>query len=243
MSEFQERHTVSRLVGAPPGYVGYEEAGQLTDAVRRRPYSVLLLDEIEKAHPDVFNILLQILDDGRLTDAKGRTVDFKHSVVIMTSNLGADRIREYASSGGSFEQLQEELMELLGRSFRPEFINRIDDIVVFRSLSEAQLLDITGLLLDRLSRRLRAQGIEVEFTERAVDFLANEGYDPEFGARPLRRTIQRLVENELSRMVLAGSAGPSDRVTVDVADDRLDFQVEHGAPEEVREETGATHSA
>ena len=243
MSEFQERHTVSRLVGAPPGYVGYEEAGQLTDAVRRRPYSVLLLDEIEKAHPDVFNILLQILDDGRLTDAKGRTVDFKHSVVIMTSNLGADRIREYASSGGSFEQLQEELMELLGRSFRPEFINRIDDIVVFRSLSEAQLLDITGLLLDRLSRRLRAQGIEVTFTERAVDFLANEGYDPEFGARPLRRTIQRRVENELSRMVLAGSAGPSDRITVDVADDRLDFQVEHGAPEEVKEETGAAHSA
>ena len=243
MSEFQERHTVSRLVGAPPGYVGYDEAGQLTDAVRRRPYSVLLLDEIEKAHPDVFNILLQILDDGRLTDAKGRTVDFKHSVVIMTSNLGADRIREYASSGGSFEQLQEELMELLGRSFRPEFINRIDDIVVFRSLSEAQLLDITGLLLDRLSRRLRAQGIEVTFTERAVDFLANEGYDPEFGARPLRRTIQRRVENELSRMVLAGSAGPSDRVTVDVMDDRLDFQVEHGAPEEVKEETGATRSA
>ena len=243
MSEFQERHTVSRLVGAPPGYVGYEEAGQLTDAVRRRPYSVLLLDEIEKAHPDVFNILLQILDDGRLTDAKGRTVDFKHSVVIMTSNLGADRIREYASSGGSFEQLQEELMELLGRSFRPEFINRIDDIIVFRSLSQAQLLEITGLLLDRLSRRLRAQGIEVKFTERAVDFLANEGYDPEFGARPLRRTIQRLVENELSRMVLAGSAGPSDRVTVDVADDRLDFQVEQRAPEEVKEEAGATHSA
>jgi ATP-dependent Clp protease ATP-binding subunit ClpC len=243
MSEFQERHTVSRLVGAPPGYVGYEEAGQLTDAVRRRPYSVLLLDEIEKAHSDVFNILLQILDDGRLTDAKGRTVDFKHSVVIMTSNLGADRIRAYARSGGSFEELKEELMDVLRRSFRPEFINRIDDIVVFRSLSEAQVLDITGMLLDRLSRRLRAQGIEVTFTERAVDFLANEGYDPEFGARPLRRTIQRLVENELSRMVLAGSAGPSDRVTVDVADDRLDFQIEHGAPEEVKEEAGATHSA
>ena len=243
MSEFQERHTVSRLVGAPPGYVGYEEAGQLTDAVRRRPYSVLLLDEIEKAHPDVFNILLQILDDGRLTDAKGRTVDFKHSVVIMTSNLGADRIRGYASSGGSFEQLKDELMELLSRSFRPEFINRIDDIVVFRSLSEAQLLDITGLLLDRLSRRLRAQGIEVTFTEQAVDFLANEGYDPEFGARPLRRTIQRLVENELSRMVLAGSAGPSDRITVDVVDDRLDFQVEHGAAEAVEGEAKATQPA
>jgi ATP-dependent Clp protease ATP-binding subunit ClpC len=244
MSEFQERHTVSRLVGAPPGYVGYEEAGQLTDAVRRRPYSVLLLDEIEKAHPDVFNILLQILDDGRLTDAKGRTVDFKHSVVIMTSNLGADRIREYASSGGSFEQLKDELMELLSRSFRPEFINRIDDIVVFRSLSEEQLLDITGLLLDRLSRRLRAQGIEVTFTEEAVRFLAHEGYDPEFGARPLRRTIQRLVENELSRMVLAGSVGPSDRITVEVDDGKLAFEVERGAQSasEAREEAEATHS-
>ena len=243
MSEFQERHTVSRLVGAPPGtWATKRPASSRTQYAGGRT-RCFCFDEIEKAHPDVFNILLQILDDGRLTDAKGRTVDFKHSVVIMTSNLGADRIREYASSGGSFEQLQEELMELLGRSFRPEFINRIDDIVVFRSLSEAQLLDITGLLLDRLSRRLRAQGIEVKFTERAVDFLANEGYDPEFGARPLRRTIQRRVENELSRMVLAGSAGPSDRVTVDVADDRLDFQVEHGAPEEVKEETGATHSA
>jgi ATP-dependent Clp protease ATP-binding subunit ClpC len=242
MSEFQERHTVSRLVGAPPGYVGYEEAGQLTDAVRRRPYCVLLLDEIEKAHPDVFNILLQILDDGRLTDSKGRTVDFKHSVVIMTSNLGADRIREYASSGGSFEGLKEELMELLSRSFRPEFINRIDDIVVFRSLSEAQLLDVTGLLLDRLSRRLRAQGIEVTFTEDAVNLLANEGYDPEFGARPLRRTIQRLVENELSRMVLAGSVEPSDRITVRVTDDRLDFEVERGAAAAVKE-AEAMHSA
>jgi ATP-dependent Clp protease ATP-binding subunit ClpC len=244
MSEFQERHTVSRLVGAPPGYVGYEEAGQLTDAVRRRPYSVLLLDEIEKAHPDVFNILLQILDDGRLTDSKGRTVDFKHSVVIMTSNLGADRIRASASSGGSFEQLKEELMELLGRSFRPEFINRIDDIVVFRSLSEEQLLDITGLLLDRLSRRLRAQGIEVTFTEEAVRFLATEGYDPQFGARPLRRTIQRLVENEFSKMVLAGSVGPSDRITVEVDDGKLAFEVERAAGEgEVREKAGATHSA
>jgi ATP-dependent Clp protease ATP-binding subunit ClpC len=204
---------------------------------------VLLLDEIEKAHPDVFNILLQILDDGRLTDAKGRTVDFKHSVVIMTSNLGADRIREYASSGGSFEGLKEELMELLSRSFRPEFINRIDDIIVFRSLSEAQLLDITALLLDRLSRRLRAQGIEVTFTEEAIGFLANEGFDPEFGARPLRRTIQRLVENELSRMVLAGSVGPSDRITVHVTDDRLDFEVERGAAEAVKEEAEATHSA
>ena len=236
MSEFQERHTVSRLVGAPPGYVGYEEAGQLTEQMRRRPYSVLLFDEIEKAHPDVFNILLQILDDGRLTDAQGRTVDFKNAVVIMTSNIGADRIQQFAREGGDFDRLKDELMELLRGSFRPEFINRIDEIIVFRALSEEQLLDITGLLLDRLSRRLRAQGIQVQFGEEAVRLLAREGYDPEFGARPLRRTIQRLVENELSRMLLDGSVEPGDKVAVDGAGDRLRFEVEEGAaPELLRE--------
>ncbi|HYX76957.1 MAG TPA: AAA family ATPase, partial [Gaiellaceae bacterium] len=236
MSEFQERHTVSRLVGAPPGYVGYEEAGQLTERMRRRPYSVLLFDEIEKAHPDVFNILLQILDDGRLTDAQGRTVDFKNAVVIMTSNIGADRIQQFARQGGDFGRLKDELMELLRGSFRPEFINRIDEIIVFRALSEEQLLDITGLLLDRLSRRLRAQGIEVEFAEEAVRLLAREGYDPEFGARPLRRTIQRLVENELSRMLLGGSVEPGDKIAVDTAGDRLRFEVDEGAaPELLRE--------
>src|SRR5512133_3080362 len=236
MSEFQERHTVSRLVGAPPGYVGYEEAGQLTEQMRRRPYSVLLFDEIEKAHPDVFNILLQILDDGRLTDAQGRTVDFKHAVVIMTSNIGADRIQKFARQGGEFEELKEELMELLRGSFRPEFINRIDEIIVFRALSEEQLLDITKLLLDRLNRRLRAQRIEVEFSEEAVRLLSREGYDPEFGARPLRRTIQRLVENELSRMLLDGSVEPGDKAAVDADDDQLRFEVEKGAaPELLRE--------
>lgn len=236
MSEFQERHTVSRLVGAPPGYVGYEEAGQLTEQMRRRPYSVLLFDEIEKAHPDVFNILLQILDDGRLTDAQGRTVDFKNAVVIMTSNIGADRIQHFAREGGDFDRLKDELMERLRGSFRPEFINRIDEIIVFRALSEEQLLDITRLLLDRLSRRLRAQRIEVEFTEDAVRLLARDGYDPEFGARPLRRTIQRLVEKELSRMLLDGRVEPGDKVAVDVAGDRLRFEVEEGAaPELLRE--------
>ena len=237
MSEFQERHTVSRLVGAPPGYVGYEEAGQLTDAVRRRPYSVLLFDEIEKAHPDVFNILLQILDDGRLTDAQGRTVDFKNTILIMTSNLGAERIQAFArKQSGSFDELKEDLMEVLRHSFRPEFINRIDEIIVFRALSEEQLLDITRLLLDRLNRRLRAQRIEVEFSEGAVRLLAREGYDPEFGARPLRRTIQRLVENELSRMLLDGSVEPGDKAAVDADDDQLRFEVEKGAaPELLRE--------
>jgi ATP-dependent Clp protease ATP-binding subunit ClpC len=229
MSEFQERHTVSRLVGAPPGYVGYEEAGQLTEQVRRRPYSVLLFDEIEKAHADVFNILLQILDDGRLTDAQGRTVDFKNTVVIMTSNLGADRIQEQARTGESFDRLKEDLMQILRQSFRPEFINRIDEIIVFRALTETQLLEITRMLVDRLARRLRAQRIEVEFTEDALQLLAREGFDPEFGARPLRRTIQRLVENELSRLVLGGSVEPGDKVTVDVVEGDLHFDVERGA--------------
>ena len=236
MSEFQERHTVSRLVGAPPGYVGYEEAGQLSEQVRRRPYSVLLFDEIEKAHPDIFNILLQILDDGRLTDAQGRTVDFKHTVVIMTSNIGADRIQEQARTGESFDQLKDDLMQILRGSFRPEFINRIDEIIVFHALSEEQLLDITGLLLDRLGRRLHAQRIDVVFTDDAVRFLAQEGYDPEYGARPLRRTITRLVENELSRLVLGGDVEPGDRVAVEVADGKLRFDVEKGVFERASED-------
>jgi ATP-dependent Clp protease ATP-binding subunit ClpC len=229
MSEFQERHTVSRLVGAPPGYVGYEEAGQLTEQVRRRPYSVLLFDEIEKAHADVFNILLQILDDGRLTDAQGRTVDFKHTVVIMTSNLGSDRIQAHARKKESFEELKADLMQILRQNFRPEFINRIDDIIVFRALTEEQLVDVTRLLLDRLARRLHAQRIEVAFTDDAVRLLAREGFDPEYGARPLRRTIQRLVENELSRMVLAGTIQPDDQVTVDDLEGELHFDIEAGA--------------
>jgi ATP-dependent Clp protease ATP-binding subunit ClpC len=229
MSEFQERHTVSRLVGAPPGYVGYEEAGQLTERVRRRPYSVLLFDEIEKAHSDVFNILLQILDDGRLTDAQGRTVDFKNTVVIMTSNLGADRIQQYARQGGDFERLKDDLMEILRQNFRPEFINRIDEIIVFRALTDDQLQEITTLLLDRLVRRMRAQRIELEFSDDAVALLAREGFDPEFGARPLRRTIQRLVENELSRLVLDGQVNEGDKIVVDDDGDQPRFEVEKGA--------------
>src|SRR5215213_622751 len=214
MSEFQERHTVSRLVGAPPGYVGYEEAGQLTESVRRRPYSVLLLDEIEKAHPDVFNILLQILDDGRLTDAQGRTVDFKQTVIIMTSNMGAERIQAHARRDESFEELKDDMMQILKNTLRPEFVNRIDEVIVFRSLGKEQIGEIARLLLDRTTRRLRAQGIELEFTGGAVGLIAEEGFDPEFGARPLRRTIQRRVDNELSRMVLEGSLERGDRLVV-----------------------------
>ena len=235
MSEFQERHTVSRLVGAPPGYVGYEEAGQLTESVRRRPYSVLLLDEIEKAHPDVFNILLQILDDGRLTDSQGRTVNFKQTVIIMTSNMGAERIRAHARRNESFEELKDDMMSILKNALRPEFVNRIDEVIVFRALDEAQIGEIARLLLDRTTRRLRAQGIEVEFTEGAVGLIAEQGFDPEFGARPLRRTIQRRVDNELASMVLGGALNPGDRVVVDSDDEahKLTFEVKEGVADPV----------
>jgi ATP-dependent Clp protease ATP-binding subunit ClpC len=221
MSEFQERHTVSRLVGAPPGYVGYEDAGQLTETVRRRPYSVLLLDEIEKAHADVFNILLQLLEDGRLTDGQGRTVDFRHTVVIMTSNLGADRIQAHARRGESFDDLKAELMEVLRQSFRPELLNRIDEIIVFRSLDRAQLMQITRLLLDRVARRIHAQGVELEVSDEAIEYLANAGFDPQYGARPLRRAIQRLLEDELSERLLAGEIEPGHRVRVELRDGKL----------------------
>ena len=225
MSEFQERHTVSRLVGSPPGYVGYEEAGQLTESVRRRPYSVLLLDEIEKAHPDVFNILLQILDDGRLTDAKGRTVDFKNTVIIMTSNLGAERIQAHARRDESFEDLKADMEQILKHTLRPEFINRIDETIVFRALTKGQISDIARLLLEHTTRRMHAQDLKVEFTDEAIELLSEEGFDPEFGARPLRRTIQRRVDNELSRMVLDGSLEPGDKVVVDAEGGRLSFEV------------------
>jgi len=228
MSEFQERHTVSRLVGAPPGYVGYEEAGQLTENVRRKPYSVLLLDEIEKAHPDVFNILLQILDDGRLTDSQGRTVDFKQTVIIMTSNLGSDRIQAYARRQESFDDLKDDMLKILKNTLRPEFVNRIDEIIVFRTLDKEQIADIARLLLDRTARRMKAQDIDIGFTDDAVDLIAGEGFDPDFGARPLRRTIQRRVDNELASMVLSGSLTPGEKVVVGASDEtggRLTFDV------------------
>jgi ATP-dependent Clp protease ATP-binding subunit ClpC len=248
MSEFQERHTVSRLVGAPPGYVGYEEAGQLTEAVRRTPYAVLLLDEIEKAHPDVFNVLLQVLDDGRLTDGQGRTVDFKNTVVIMTSNLGSDVIGRRAlgfgaaggDGGGPDDQLRDRIMQRLRESFRPEFLNRIDEIIVFRHLDETQLGQITSLLLEETTRRLHAQAITVEFTTEAIDWLARRGFQPEFGARPLRRTIQREVDNRLSEMLLDGRLRPGQRVTVATDDGAgLEFRVSDGEPATVAVQQGS----
>jgi ATP-dependent Clp protease ATP-binding subunit ClpC len=238
MSEYQERHTVSRLVGAPPGYVGHEEAGQLTEVVRRHPYSLLLLDEVEKAHPDVFNILLQVLDDGRLTDSQGRTVDFTNTVVVMTSNLGSDVITRRGAAigfgpGGADadeEARREQVLRPLREHFRPEFLNRIDEIVVFRQLTAEQLRQITDLLLDDTRRLLKGQGITVAFTGAAVDWLAERGYQPEYGARPLRRTIQREVDNELSRLILDGRVRDGDRLTVDVEGGRLAFRTEQQPP-------------
>ncbi|MFJ3305143.1 ATP-dependent Clp protease ATP-binding subunit [Streptomyces sp. NPDC086549] len=227
MSEFQERHTVSRLVGAPPGYVGHEEAGQLTEAVRRQPYAVLLLDEVEKAHPDVFNTLLQLLDDGRLTDSQGRTVDFKNTVVIMTSNIGADRI--LAAGTEDYTKVREAVMPALQQHFRPEFLNRIDEIIVFRGLDRTQLRQIVDLLLEHTRRRLTAQDVTMEVTEAAADLLAHIGHQPEFGARPLRRTIQREVDDRLADLLLSGQLNAGDRAVVDAADGAITIRTEQAA--------------
>ncbi|MEU8590127.1 ATP-dependent Clp protease ATP-binding subunit [Streptomyces sp. NPDC048664] len=218
MSEFQEKHTVSRLVGSPPGYVGYEEAGQLTEAVRRKPYSVVLFDEVEKAHPDVFNLLLQVLDDGRLTDAQGRTVDFRNTVVIMTSNIASKHILDHQ---GDVEEIRDDLMAELQAHFRPEFLNRIDEVIVFHALVREDLVQIVDLLLDGTRRRLRAQDVGMEVTEAAKEWLAEHGHQPEFGARPLRRTIQSELDNRLSNMLLDGTLSPGDTVVADVKDDDL----------------------
>jgi ATP-dependent Clp protease ATP-binding subunit ClpC len=234
MSEYQERHTVSRLVGAPPGYVGYEEAGQLTETVRRKPYSVILLDEIEKAHPDVYNLLLQILDDGRLTDAQGRVVSFKNTIIIMTSNLGSDIITAQRGAlgfapeeqGDVQQPLRDRLMRVLTEHMRPEFVNRIDEIVVFQRLELEQVRQIADLMLEQTRRRLHAQGITVKVTPEALNWLAEHGYEPKFGARPLRRTIQREVDNVLSEMLLDGRLSPGQHVTIDAKDGKLRFAVE-----------------
>jgi ATP-dependent Clp protease ATP-binding subunit ClpB len=230
MSEYMEKFAVSRLMGAPPGYIGYEEGGQLTEAVRRRPYQVVLFDEIEKAHPDVFNVLLQILDDGRLTDSQGRTVDFKNTVIIMTSNIGSQRLIEAAEAGpDAFEGAAEEVRRALRDHFRPEFLNRIDETIVFRPLDEADLRQIVRLLVNSVERRLKESGIELEVTDEALTLLAREGYDPAYGARPLRRVIQRRIENPLARRILAGEFGQGDTVRVDVSPDgELTF---NGSPE------------
>ncbi len=221
MSEFMEKHAVARLIGAPPGYVGYEEGGYLTETVRRRPYSVILLDEVEKAHPDVFNILLQVLDDGRLTDGHGRTVDFRNTVIVMTSNLGSDRIQRMA--GEDYEAMKGAVMEVVGQHFRPEFINRVDDIVVFHPLDEAQIREIAAIQVQYLERRLADRDVGFEITDAALDLLGEAGFDPVYGARPLKRAIQARLENPLAQKILGGEYGPGDTVRVDAADGALAF--------------------
>jgi ATP-dependent Clp protease ATP-binding subunit ClpB len=214
-----EKHAVSRLIGAPPGYVGYEEGGQLTEAVRRRPYSVILFDEIEKAHPDVFNILLQILDDGRITDSHGHVVDFKNTVVIMTSNIGAVTLLESITEDGEIpETARKNVMENLRASFRPEFLNRVDDIVLFKPLRKEEIRNIVRLLLDELSSRLADRRIELKFSAGAVDFSADAGYDPVYGARPLKRYIVHNVETQIARNLIAG--GIADGTVVEVKADK-----------------------
>ncbi|MGB5410016.1 MAG: ATP-dependent chaperone ClpB [Woeseiaceae bacterium] len=223
MSEFMEKHSVARLIGAPPGYVGYEEGGYLTEAVRRRPYSVILLDEVEKAHPDVFNVLLQVLDDGRLTDGQGRTVDFRNSVIVMTSNLGSHLIQEKAGEE-NYEEMKASLMEIVGSHFRPEFVNRIDDVVVFHPLGRDHIRRIVDIQLSYLHARLAERDIKIELSEAARDKLADAGFDPVYGARPLKRAIQQQVENPLAQEILQGKFKPGSVIRVGVEDDHLEFE-------------------
>lgn len=247
MSEYMERHAVSRLVGSPPGYVGYDEGGQLTEAIRRKPYSVVLLDEIEKAHPEVFNILLQVLEDGRLTDGKGRTVDFRNSVLIMTSNVGAHTIRKGFGLGfhtgdddthsqDQYELMKKRVTEELKRSFRPEFLNRVDEVIVFHQLEREELRQIVDLMVGELSQRLQDYDLKLELSAAAKDHLTETGYDPSFGARPLRRAIQRLIEDELSEKMLAGEFKADDLISVDVADGKLTFEKKPQPVKEIEEQ-------
>jgi ATP-dependent Clp protease ATP-binding subunit ClpB len=222
-SAFMERHSVARLIGAPPGYVGYEEGGYLTEAVRRRPYSVILLDEVEKAHQDVFNVLLQVLDDGRLTDGQGRTVDFRNTVIIMTSNLGSQVIQEYAGEG-NYTRMKAAVMEIVQQTFRPEFINRIDDIVVFRPLGTEQIRSIVDIQLGFLRKRLQERNMDLSLDDAARDLLGEAGFDPVYGARPLKRAIQQQVENPLAQKILQGGFGPGDRIQVTARDGQLVFE-------------------
>lgn len=221
MSEFMEKHSVARLIGAPPGYVGYEEGGYLTEAVRRKPYSVILLDEVEKAHPDVFNVLLQVLDDGRLTDGQGRTVDFRNTVIIMTSNLGSQHIQRL--SGEPYEVIKEVVWEEVKQHFRPEFLNRIDEVVVFHGLEAEHIASIARIQLQRLDQRLAQRDMHLEVSEAALEQLAKAGFDPVFGARPLKRAIQQHIENPVARLILEGRFGPKDVVPVDWKDGEFVF--------------------
>jgi ATP-dependent Clp protease ATP-binding subunit ClpB len=220
MSEYMEKHSVARLIGAPPGYVGYEEGGSLTEAVRRRPYQVILFDEVEKAHPDVFNVLLQVLDDGRLTDGQGRTVDFRNTLIILTSNLGSDIIASQPE-GEDIEKLRPMVMEVVRSAFRPEFLNRLDDILLFRRLTRQQMSGIVDIQLKRLEQLLADRKMTIELDDRARTWLANAGYDPVYGARPLKRVIQRELQNPLAGLILEGRIMPGEKIHVSVKDGKL----------------------
>ena len=224
MSEFMERHTVSRLIGAPPGYIGYEEGGRLTEAVRRRPYCVVLLDEIEKAHRDVFNILLQVLDDGRLTDSHGRTVDFTNTLIVMTSNIGSQLIQKVAEEGGDEEEMRSAVRGALQASFLPEFLNRVDETIIFHPLDRQQIRKIVSLQVGRLEKQLEQHGMKLEVTDEALDAIANEGYDPTYGARPLKRVIQQKIQNPLASELLRGRFGEGVTVRVDYRDGEFTFE-------------------
>jgi ATP-dependent Clp protease ATP-binding subunit ClpB len=222
MSEYMEKYSVSRLIGAPPGYVGYEEGGQLTEAVRRKPYSVVLFDEVEKAHPDVFNVLLQVLDDGRITDSQGRTVDFKNTIIILTSNLGSQYLLEGIQSNGEIsDEAKEQVETLLKRSFRPEFLNRLDEIVFYKPLTRENITGIIDLLMADLNRRLEDKQLSVRLTEEAKQLIIDESYDPAFGARPLRRYVQHSVETLLARKILAADVAPETELVVDASEGTL----------------------
>ena len=230
MSEYQERHSVSRLIGAPPGYVGYDEGGQLTEAVRHKPYSVILLDEIEKAHPDVFNILLQVLEDGRLTDNKGRTVNFKNTIIIMTSNIGSHIIQENMGAMNDknrqemLERTRMDVMNLMRQTIRPEFLNRVDEIVMFTPLTKTQIREIVKLQFDNIRKMLENSNITAELTPEAIDWIAEKGYDPQFGARPVKRVLQKYVLNELSKKILAGTVNKDRKILIDSFGEELVFR-------------------
>jgi len=224
MSEYMEKHAVSRLLGSPPGYIGYDEGGQLSEAIRRRPYAVILFDEIEKAHADVFNIMLQILDDGRLTDAQGHTVDFKNSIIIMTSNIGSQYILDIAGDDTRYEEMRSRVMDAMRANFRPEFLNRVDDIIIFHSLLKEQLREIIKLQVERLKERLEERKLSLKLSDAALDFIAEIGYDPVYGARPLKRAVQRYLETAIAKDILRGQFQPGDVIFVDVKDERLTFK-------------------
>eukprot|EP01101_Sappina_pedata_P001088 TRINITY_DN111_c0_g1_i2.p1 TRINITY_DN111_c0_g1~~TRINITY_DN111_c0_g1_i2.p1 ORF type:complete len:353 (-),score=154.24 TRINITY_DN111_c0_g1_i2:105-1163(-) len=227
MSEFMEQHSVARLIGSPPGYIGHDEGGQLTEAVKRRPYSVILFDEVEKAHPNVFNVLLQVLDDGRLTDGKGKTIDFSNTVIVLTSNIGSDLLLKGTSNGIVPKPVEDQVMNLVKKHFRPEFLNRLDDIVIYKPLGQAQLQEIIKSQIINISKRLKDRDIDINIDESATKFILEESFDPSYGARPLRRYLEKMVVTQLSRMLLSGQLGSHSVVSIFSSSGKLEFGVEH----------------